>query len=377
MTASVDVRGNALSGLRTGRHSHDRESTSIADRLGSNVVSIQFLRFVAAAMVVLYHASVMLAGSPPRYPLRAFVSWFSSGGAGVHIFFCISGFVMVFTSYCKGARDFSIKTFLAKRIVRIYPIYWVCCALYLLYAATLAAVPDLSPKQIAGAFLLLPRDSALIIGPGWTLSFELYFYLTFALAMLAGLRVGLTALTAFFVVCVAFGKIVQPRWIDGWYLDPMLLEFAAGAWVGYAVLHLRAGWATLGSLALPIGVAWFVALFILRPSDLPVAVQWGPPSLLVLAGFVCWEATGGMWPVFARLSFLGASSYLLYLLHLLLLEVATTVLPLTPQDPGTAVALAAGLVVLCVAVAHVGYLLVEKPMLRRLQGVIFRRSAAR
>ena len=63
----------------------------------------------------------------------------------------------------------------------------------------------LSLAEIGLASLLFPGYSAMVIGPGWTLSFEMYLYLCFALALFAGVRNGLFALSVFYFVSVLVG----------------------------------------------------------------------------------------------------------------------------------------------------------------------------
>ena len=85
-----------------------------------NIASIQFMRFVAATLVVLFHtteaANLYFVGSIPNLSMH--VATF--GASGVHIFFVISGFVMIYTSFYNEIDNFSSSKFLTKRIIRIY-----------------------------------------------------------------------------------------------------------------------------------------------------------------------------------------------------------------------------------------------------------------
>src|SRR5665213_3234536 len=98
-----------------------------------NVASIQFLRFVAATLVVISHTTWAIqdyfAGTLPSLFIRITdVAHF--GGSGVHIFFVISGFIMVYTSFKRSDRTFSTSQFLIRRIIRIYPIYILYSLIY-------------------------------------------------------------------------------------------------------------------------------------------------------------------------------------------------------------------------------------------------------
>jgi exopolysaccharide production protein ExoZ len=133
--------------------------------------SIQFLRFIAAFLVALSHAEYISRNHWPRMPMGSYL--FGFGACGVHIFFVISGFVMVYATFARSRAGIPASKFVWRRFVRIFPIYWIYAAVYL------AAGHQISLRDTIGSLLLLPGYSSLIIGQGWTLSFELYFYICF------------------------------------------------------------------------------------------------------------------------------------------------------------------------------------------------------
>ncbi len=75
--------------------------------------NLQVLRGLAALLVVFVHLSEYLL---PHIGVPSF------GGAGVDIFFVISGFIMIVTT---ADRDVTPVTFMADRVARIVPTYWV------------------------------------------------------------------------------------------------------------------------------------------------------------------------------------------------------------------------------------------------------------
>ena len=154
--------------------------------MNGKIESIQFLRFVAATLVALFHSTLAIekffAGNLPPLFLR--IS--NLGAAGVDIFFVISGFIMIITSFSDSREPFSPRRFLARRAIRIYPIYFIYSAFYLVFYDLFATGKDVSLLQVLGSLFLLPGFSSYIIGPGWTLSFEIYFYACFAVAMMFG-----------------------------------------------------------------------------------------------------------------------------------------------------------------------------------------------
>src|SRR5579863_4445650 len=82
--------------------------------LDGKIASVQYLRALAALMVVLHHATTQFSEFPAPFHTQA-------GQAGVDLFFAISGFVMVFVT---STREQSAGDFLLSRATRIIPIYW-------------------------------------------------------------------------------------------------------------------------------------------------------------------------------------------------------------------------------------------------------------
>lgn len=77
--------------------------------------SIQYLRALAALMVIFHHSSAQID------IYRGTLKQVNIGAAGVDVFFVISGFVIWFTTY---NRKLSPAKFMLKRIIRVVPLYW-------------------------------------------------------------------------------------------------------------------------------------------------------------------------------------------------------------------------------------------------------------
>ncbi len=150
----------------------------------SRLESIQHLRGIAALLVVFVHFPT---------PLARFC-----GSIGVDIFFFISGFI-IFISIDKSGYYDKPYTFLKKRLLRIFPLYFLVTTLFLLMNITLnrfveqreVFIPvDMSFETVWKSYLLIPiaydniyRDPLVFLG--WSLSFEILFYfLTFLVLIL-------------------------------------------------------------------------------------------------------------------------------------------------------------------------------------------------
>src|SRR3954469_8632250 len=83
-----------------------------------DIVSIQYLRGVAALFVVLYHSRMQIH----EYASVLDSGFWEFGSAGVDIFFVISGFVMWVSTHSREMTSFS---FIKNRIIRIVPLYWL------------------------------------------------------------------------------------------------------------------------------------------------------------------------------------------------------------------------------------------------------------
>ena len=133
-------------------------ATSGRDR----VPEVDLLRFLASLAVVYFHT--IYQDSPVRHAAQY-------GFMGVHVFFMISGFVILWTASSKDAYGF-----LASRLARLYPSYWICCLL------TFAALWHAGENPTVGALLanltMVPGafHAEMLDSVYWTLIVELKFY---------------------------------------------------------------------------------------------------------------------------------------------------------------------------------------------------------
>lgn len=339
------------------------------------ILTIQILRFVAALFVVLFHAHNALTDRLIGHQQDKIDHAFRAGASGVHIFFVISGFVMVYTTW---RSQLTSGEFLSRRLIRIYPIYWVLAATYFLVHVALGTPYSLGAPKILSAALLLPAGSSLIIGPGWTLSFEMYFYLCFAFALLVGLRRGLLILSAYYALSTVAGHFLAPHSsIGSLASNSLLLEFAGGAWLGYAFANGLDVRPRVGTTLVVTALALFISGFWLPVERLPSVVSWGIPSLLLVTGALAFEpwlrTTAGR-----TLAKLGDSSYLLYLSHILVIDllIATPIISWN-ASVSAAVWLSLPIAATCTVGAAVGYQIVELPLLKLLKASLLPRRKRR
>lgn len=328
----------------------------------SALLNVQALRALAAVMVIFVHLGPLAA----RAGLPAVDLEF--GNAGVDIFFVISGFIMWVIA---ARRPPSPGVFLARRAGRIVPLYWlVTLALAAAYVAAPGLFPNLkpTPAHVLQSLAFIPhRDpagvAAPLVIPGWTLNFEVFFYLVFALALFLPERRRLWALTGGLCLLAALGAVFRPSSVVlSTYTSPLLLEFLAGAWIGktwsdgYAPPPVQA-WGLVGA-----GAGMFALVTWSGVDTEPWRLLlWGAPAAMIVAGAVGLERAGQT-PEWKPAKFLGDSSYSLYLAHGLAISLAAKVCERLGLGSGPVlflVAVATGL-----AAGSACYVLIERPLLR-------------
>ena len=279
--------------------------------------TVQYLRAVAALVVVVTHALL----HPITYvniPIRRF------GSFGVVLFFVISGFIIVYTT---GKGGFKPGNFIRRRLERVVPLYWIVTAgvaVLALAAPSLLKNTTFTWTQFIGSLLFIPHarpDGAVVpmMMLGWTLNYEMFFYLVFAAMapLTAGRRI--LAVTAIFFALIALGLVMQfTAPIPWFYTQPLLITFCIGMGVGYLLLRYP------DQLFVPrLAPAWLAAaiLFLAIAFAVPSSVPPGPLTDLPFA------AAGGALIMFGlsvevRLPkwrfgvLLGDASYSMYLTHM-------------------------------------------------------------
>jgi exopolysaccharide production protein ExoZ len=175
---------------------------------------IQNLRGYAATLVVVDHALLRQANFGTLSKGIEFVAN-DLGAMGVHIFFVISGFIMMFNTFESFNRAGAPGRFMLARIKRIVPLY---------YAATIVAIAISNRgnsaayrwSDIALSMAFMPSHVHMhsvaaeylypVLGVGWTLNYEMFFYLLFAIALLFTRRSGTLFLTCTLLLLIAMGS---------------------------------------------------------------------------------------------------------------------------------------------------------------------------
>jgi exopolysaccharide production protein ExoZ len=272
------------------------------------ILSIQYLRALAACAVVVFHSGLIFGWN------------FSIGNAGVDIFFVVSGFIMWLVTQ---RQDVSPAVFILQRFVRIAPLYW---AVTLFLAAAVASRPDLFPGEepavwhVVASLLFIPHvapDGAVrpLLVQGWTLNYEMFFYVLVALGLWLPRRLRLAAIAVTIVVLTLVGAALgSGNAFVATYTSPLLLEFLAGLWLGRAWTRGAVPGESRAGLLLIGGLAMFAASDWVAHDVEKRALFWGVPAVLIVAGGLGLEKRGVV-PSIPVLKLLGDASYSIYLAH--------------------------------------------------------------
>ncbi len=279
------------------------------------------LRGMAALWVVLFHLSEghhidTLRRMLPRVVVEVVFDW---GDRGVAVFFVLSGFVMALTARRILFTGNVAARFVARRLVRLVPPYYVAVAISLAVLAVKShsgqGVPPVSIGQLLAhaAFLQDVLGIRHLNPVYWTLCIEVQFYGAFALLMALAdamsrrgwrhARLACDLGMAIVVLAWPAGVLQTPGW-PGSFL-PYFALFMAGALVSQAGEAGARRW--LG-FAFAIGLT---SLGVAR-SD-PFAVTGGVTAAAL--GLATQAGAMGTWMSARPWQWLGSISYSLYLVH--------------------------------------------------------------
>ena len=362
---------------------------------------LEALRGVAILLVFFFHASAIL--SSPGYPMMGMwvsplAAFVHAGHTGVTLFFVLSAFLLSrpFLAEARGGRPVSRTRFLARRALRILPLYWVAVIFFSWLDESTGSVVS---KAIPHMLLLDSfRGATVRMFPysdvWWSLSTEAQFYIALPLCTLL-LRRRLGRRLLLLLVLAYLGSYF---YLASHNLSPNLWSNLFGRGPAFLI---------------GVGAAWFYERFgvQIRESCLRWRVaRWGGGDLLLVAlllalgyllrevvfkGFDVAEWLWHVWHVYESLLWaavllvtllvplrlgllltnrvmgtIGILSYSMYLFHLPLeFEILYRCRAAMPEAfqgwTATSLATVLGCLVLALGVSALTYLLIERPVLKR------------
>ena len=356
------------------------------------IVNIQLLRGLAALAVAFYHTSYQI----PPYGLNTHFN-------GVAVFFVISGFVM---AYIK--KDDSVS-FIKNRFARIVPFYWIVSGAMVVLACTGLLNPPytiptlfslaqndvwhpfrwlggnfmaaMTPAEIdliikTALFIPMPMDKGPALGVGWSLNLEVFYYLSFGLAMAISRKYAPLIVAAFLIALQLLNGLSDnfywkfyTSYNNGYFVSGIFLYYVWN-WLGSErILRWR-------SIAIPVGLA-MAAIYVWMHVTYNLYYLSNPliPLGLVFSALLLHSAN--LHCSWRPMIILGEASYSLYLVHLIVLEAMRPIGAKWPEFNVArelpAAALAVAVSVLLALVLHYA---VEKPLVRGVHRLLDRARKA-
>lgn len=269
----------------------------------SKLNNLQALRAFAAINVVIYHT----LGNADKYGFGAhWLSYLAEWGrVGVDLFFVLSGFIMV---YINRERMSTPIRFLKGRLVRIVPLYWILSFGMVIIALILPEMYNPIPEGVINhffssiLFISQPNlDRTPIIYDGWTLEYEVLFYISMSACLIA-------KKDTFVYIILSVFIILSIILID---LDFLMIEFVFGIACGLWFNKIKTNkFYTI--LSLFFGFSALLVTTYYHPIDNDLinsrVIYWGIPSIFIVYGLAsCKQISDGI------LTLLGDASYSIYL----------------------------------------------------------------
>jgi len=344
--------------------------------------AIDGFRGLAALGVLLFHYSCDILPTVTPHPLRAM---FANGVYGVEVFFVLSGFVIPYSMVRAGYGRHALGPFMLKRYLRIAPLAYFSALLMILYHAVAVLVlgreisandwPGVNWRSILGNLLFHPQPfgTEWFNFVHWTLAVEFQFYFAIALLLPLLLASGKPLRNALLVL----GALALSFFAESYFFRDCGYFF-----LGVAVFLHRNGNISTRTFVLLVVASAVAAVHKLEPvvidgeTVITHVYEWVPLGLaLATTAMLVWRP--GMGNRFT--DWLGDISYCLYLLHMpvgyFCDSLAKRVTGIHEHAWGRLVLF----VVFCavaLASSHVLHVIAERPLLRKLKRIRFRRAEA-
>ncbi|MEZ2585135.1 acyltransferase family protein [Kluyvera intermedia] len=304
--------------------------------MNNKIQSIHLLRGIAGIFVVLYHFKGYLNGVYAQKDLGQIL--FGSGAFGVDLFFMISGFIIALST-----QNVPSKTvFAIRRFFRIYPAFFV------VFVIGVITVYRFDPSEnLLRGFFFIHRDYSNaspgfgynVLGPAWTLTYEIYFYTLFAVAMAISHKYRTIIASTFLIAPV----IILQLYFDGaisingdaaanvptenyafgllkFISSPMLVEFIVGMFFYelYRNISIKVS-RSIATFVLITSIGFFVTNYLSGNFNGFGMEKAGTISAILLFGFLFYDKNVGFGEN-RLLGFLADVSFSIYISHYLFIN---------------------------------------------------------
>jgi len=255
---------------------------------------VQILRGFAAIAVVLFHLDTQTLTYFNHSLLH-----FKYGYLAIDFFFALTGFIIIYVHLKDIEHKNSVKKFLLKRAVRIYPFYWLILLIVIgLDSPEFHNKPTLrsaiSPTTLEGwitiiknIFLYPLPDTHMPVGIAWSLSYAIVFYIVFAVCIRQGWKITRYIFIAWLLLVLINSLNIFPKTILTEVLaGNLIIEFLIGCAAGY--LFAKNKW-QINSVQMMFSFVAIAVLFAayvlwegLNRSDIIITTLVGTASALII-----------------------------------------------------------------------------------------------
>lgn len=192
--------------------------------IDKHIIQLDFLKFFAAVIVVLFH--YWSPAQNIRVHLPVIRDFIANGNLAVHFFFVLSGFLLTHVELYNPSGN--IKQFYKKRLLRIYPLYFVALVLCIVISWR-----EIDYKAVVinvfGLQQLFAADHNTLNPPSWTISQLFIFYFAFPYVFLI-IRKNVAKYSLYIVGCLVLFFA-----IDFYFLDLPLFHYPHWVFVSFVL----------------------------------------------------------------------------------------------------------------------------------------------
>ena len=338
------------------------------------ILSIHYLRGIAALLVALYH---LAESKETPLALVSVSKWMASG---VDVFFVISGFV-IYLNYLN--KNLSPLSFLIRRFIRVIPLYWIFLIMLIILNFLFPKLAfnnvSINFESVYKSLIFIPyfdiknHEIWPILIPGWTLNYEIFFYLLFSFFLFKTKKHILISMAVIFSILLITGFLIKTNnAILLTYTNPLLLEFLSGMFL--ANLYFRSKFFESKSLLISISFILIGITGFMLFKDLTVrGISWGVPATLVVIGCLMIEKNN-KFKYYKIPYLLGSSSYSIYLSHLFTLGLVKYIFIKLKLGYNTPLSFLFLTLFSLISIAFVGiivHIIVEKPIIKLLLKYVY------
>lgn len=287
---------------------------------------LQIYRGLAAILVVLLHFTKNIYTSSG---IIIFNNAFDTCGYyGVDFFFVLSGFIITYNHYSDIGYRQKVLPYFAKRLIRIYPIYWLLLAVYILIylfmKREIFSQHDLSYFLKSFFLVYQPYDPVIIVS--WTLCYEIFFYIVFGICLFLAKRIVKTVWVLWLLSIILINLFYQnpnTNIMQALVLNPCISEFLIGCFVGYFYLTSKKNHRITYFI-----VGMTLLLLTCYFNNIPLVIEKIAEGIsfgFIVLGSTEFEYNYKFKPYLIRI---GDSSYVIYLFHLIPVAILTRIIAL-------------------------------------------------